>query len=472
MPQHLSRHRPAKKADRFLFVGFLALLVWLPLPLASVRPWAWHLLEFVSFLLVGGWLWLYLQGNLTPSKALKHSHWLLGCLVAFAAVMLLQILPLPSGLIALLRPLKPALETNSWLSLSVDPHTTWLHARTTLAFCSLAFLTVSLINDQRRLRLLALTLLASGVFQAVYGSLMTLSGEEYGFLVKKTSYLGTATGTFINRNHVAYYLVMCLSMGTGLLLADLYQQSSNNWRERGRRLLTSLLGNKARVRIGLALMVIALVLTRSRMGNTAFFLSLLASGFIWLWLTRRITRGSIILLLSLILIDSLIVGAWFGFDKVVERVEGSAFSKETRDEVNRDSLPLIKDHLLLGAGAGSFYAVFPQYRQKDVVLLYDHAHNDYAQMLSEHGIIGVLPLLCLIFACLKNVIATLRERKTLLFQAMAFAPLMSIIAIALHSTVDFNLQIPANAATLVVVMSLAWVVRHLPSKERKRRGRA
>jgi len=204
----------------------------------------------------------------------------------------------------------------------------------------------------------------------------------------------------------------------------------------------------------------------------SIFLSLLASGFIWLWLTRRITRGSIILLLSLILIDSLIVGAWFGFDKVVKRVEGSAFSKETRDEVNRDSLPLIKDHLLLGAGAGSFYAVFPQYRQKDVVLLYDHAHNDYAQMLSEHGIIGVLPLLCLIFACLKNVIATLRERKTLLFQAMAFAPLMSIIAIALHSTVDFNLQIPANAATLVVVMSLAWVVRHLPSKERKRRGRA
>lgn len=468
MNQTRRRHTP--DADRFLLWGFLALLVWLPLPLGSNRAWAWHLLELASFALVGGWLMLFLRDRVKASKALQNSHWLIGSLLAFVGVILLQLLPLPSGLIALLRPLNPTLEPSQFLSLSVDPHTSWLHARTTLAYCGLAFLTLTLINSQQRLRLLAFTLLASGVFQAVYGSLMTLSNVEYAFFVKKTSHLGNATGTFFNRNHLAYYLVLCLSMGTGLLLADLYQKSSKDWRERGRRFLMALMGSKARVRIGLALMVIALVLTRSRMGNTAFFLSLLASGFIWLWLTRRITRGSIILLLSLILIDSLIVGAWFGFDKVVERVEGSAFSKETRDEVNRDSLPLIKDHLLLGAGAGSFYAVFPQYRQKDVRLNYNHAHNDYAQMLAEHGIVGVLPLLCLIFACMKNVIATLRQRKTLLFQAMAFAPLMSVIAIALHSTVDFNLQIPANAGTLIVIMSLAWVVRHLPSKERRRRG--
>jgi len=464
-----TRRRNNKENDRFLLWGFFALLVWLPLPLGSNRAWAWHLLELASFTLVIVWLVLFLKDRVQTSTALKNSQWLLGSLLAFAAVMLLQLLPLPSGLIALLRPVNPELEPSQWLQLSVDVHITWIHLRTTLAYTGLAFLTLSLINSQHRLRLLALTLLVSGVGQAIYGSLMTLSGIEYGFLVKKTSYFDVATGTFVNRNHLANYLILCLSMGTGLLLADLYQKSAGDWRERGRRLLTSLLGNKARVRVGLALMVIALVLTRSRMGNTAFFLSLLASGFIWLWLTRRITRGSIILLLSLVLIDSLIVGAWFGFDKVIERVEGSAFSKETRDEVNRDSLPLIKDHLLLGAGAGSFYGVFPQYRQQDIPLNYNHAHNDYAQMLAEHGLLGVLPLLCFIFACLKNVIATMRERKTLLFQAMAFAPMMSVFALILHSTVEFNLQIPALAGTLIVIMSLAWVVRHLPSKERRRR---
>jgi len=467
----MNSHRRTNKqdADRFLFWSFLALLIWLPLPLGSARPWAWHLLELTSFALVAGWLVLFLRGKVAPSKALLNSHWLLGSLLAFAGVMLLQLLPLPSGLTALLRPVNPELEPSQWLATSVDVQITWIHLRTTLAYMGLAFLTLSLINSQRRLRLLALCLLASGVGQAIYGSLMTLSGIEYGFLVKKTSYFDVATGTFVNRNHLANYLILCLSMGTGLLLADLYQKSAGDWRERGRRLLTSLLGNKARVRVGLALMVIALVLTRSRMGNTAFFLSLLASGFIWLWLTQRITRGSIILLLSLILIDSLIVGAWFGFDKVIDRVEGSAFSKETRDEVNRDSLPLIKDHLLLGAGAGSFYGVFPQYRQQDIHLYYDQAHNDYAQMLAEHGLLGVLPLLCFIFACLKNAVATMRERKTLLFQAMAFAPMMSVFALILHSTVEFNLQIPALAGTLVVIMSLAWVVRHLPAKERRSR---
>lgn len=464
-----SRKKNNRDADRFLLWGFLALLVWLPLPLGSNRAWAWHLLELASFALVIGWLVLFIQNKVEASKALNKSHWLLGSLLAFAGVMLLQLLPLPSALIGLLRPINPTIETSQWLSLSVDPHATWLHTRTTLAYTGLAFLTLSLINSQRRLRLLAICLLASGVFQGVYGSLMTLSGIEYAFFVEKTSHIGNATGTFFNRNHLANYLILCLATGTGLLLAELYQKSANDWRERGRRFLATLLGSKARVRIGLALMVIALVLTRSRMGNTAFFLSLLVSGFIWLWLTKRITRGSIILLLSLIVIDSLIVGAWFGFDKVIERVEGSAFSKETRDEVNRDSLKLIADYPILGAGAGSYYGVFTQYRQQDIPQNYNHAHDDYAQMLAEHGIIGVLPLLCLIIACLKNTVATMRERKTLLFQAMAFAPMMSIIALILHSTVEFNLQIPALAATLVVIMSLAWVVRHLPSKERKRR---
>nr|WP_255493879.1 O-antigen ligase family protein [Pseudomaricurvus sp. HS19] len=216
------------------------------------------------------------------------------------------------------------------------------------------------------------------------------------------------------------------------------------------------------------MMVIALVLTRSRMGNTAFFFSLLATGFIWLWLTRRITRGSIILLISLVVIDSLIVGAWFGFDKVAERLEGTAFTKETRDEVNRDTWTLIKDQPLLGSGAGTYFEVFPRYRQQDIPIYYDHAHNDYFQFVVEHGVLGCLPLLAFILLSVRQAIATMRQRKTLQFQAMAFAPVMVVIALLLHSTVDFSLQIPANAATVVVLMTLAWVVRYMPRMKQSR----
>ncbi|MGH1373397.1 MAG: O-antigen ligase family protein [Cellvibrionaceae bacterium] len=454
----------ARPADRWLFWSLLVLLIWIPLPLGSNRPWAWHLMELVSFGLTVGWLWLFITERVKVGEVLRQSRALLTCLLAFAAVMFLQLLPLPSEWVALLRPLDAALEPAAWTSISIDPHITWIHARTTLCFTALAFLVVALINTRDRLRTLAIVLLISGVFQGVYGALMTLSGIEYGFFIKKGGFHGVATGTFWNRNHLANYLILSIATGTGLLLADLYQDTSRNWRERGRRFLTTLLGSKVRVRIGLAMMVIALVLTKSRMGNTAFFTSLILTGFFWLWATKRITRGSIILLISLVLIDSLIVGAWFGIDKVKERLETTAFTKETRDEVNRDTWTMIKDQPLFGSGAGSYYTAFPRYRQSDINLYYDHAHNDYFQFVAEHGIVGCLPLAALLLLTLKHTVQTMRQRRTLLFQAMAFAPLMAILAMLMHSTVDFSLQIPANAATFVVILALAWVVRFMPRK--------
>jgi hypothetical protein len=35
--------------------------------------------------------------------------------------------------------------------------------------------------------------------------------------------------------------------------------------------------------------------------------------------------------------------------------------------------------------------------------------------------------------------------------------MMGIIALMIHSAVDFNLQIPANAMTFMLVLSLAWI---------------
>jgi hypothetical protein len=36
----------------------------------------------------------------------------------------------------------------------------------------------------------------------------------------------------------------------------------------------------------------------------------------------------------------------------------------------------------------------------------------------------------------------------------------------LHSMVDFNLQIPANSLTIVVILAMGWIASELPSKRR------
>ena len=119
-------------------------------------------------------------------------------------------------------------------------------------------------------------------FLYLYGSVMTLSGLEYLLFVKKEDYLGTATGTFVNRNHLAGYLEMALAIGLGLMLMagkGKPAELSGRWRGRVRSILRLLLSQKAILRLMLVAMVVGLILTRSRMGNTAFFNSLLITGF-------------------------------------------------------------------------------------------------------------------------------------------------------------------------------------------------
>ena len=333
-------------------------------------------------------------------------------------------------------------------------------------------LTLLLLRSRRRITILIYTLVISGLCQAVYGSLMTLSAVEYVLFLPKEHYRGLATGTFINRNHLAGYLELCLSVGIGFMIASLNDKSSQGWRDVSRRLLSGLLGVKARVRISLVIMVAALVMTHSRMGNTAFFASLSMTGVIALVLSRHASRATVTLLVSLIIIDLAVVGTFFGMEKVVNRIENTTLSTIRRDEVNIYAVELLNDNLWTGTGAGSFYGVFPEYRQEDVGMTYfNHAHNDYMQFAVEFGLIGFMPLLLVVMTTFIVALRAQRQRRDSLMRGLSFSSMMAIIAFGIHSTVDFNLQIPANAATFMVLLALAWLSLYFKDKEPSRKKR-
>ena len=104
------------------------------------------------------------------------------------------------------------------IPLSVDSSITSAIALRSAAYFCLYLLLLLVIDSRSRLRMLCYVIVLSGLFQAVYGSFMTLSGIEYLLGVKKITYLGNATGTFVNRNHFAGYLEMTLATGMGLLM--------------------------------------------------------------------------------------------------------------------------------------------------------------------------------------------------------------------------------------------------------------
>jgi O-antigen ligase len=132
---------------------------------------------------------------------------------------------------------------------------------------------------------------------------------------------------------------------------------------------------------------------------------------------------------------------------------------EDRDEVAGYALKLCRDYPAFGSGLGSFSVLFTRYGGPDLYEHFTHAHNDYIQFGCETGAAGVLPLGLMVFASFLAALRAQMLRHDPLMRGISFGAMMSMIALALHSAVDFNLQIPANALTFMLVLAFAWISR-------------
>ncbi len=449
----------ARPKDTWLFVSLCILIFWAPIPLGSNRGWSLGLLQS-AYALVALILCLMLaKGRITAAPALRNSSLAITLFFAIPAFIILQLL-----LIAFLRTAGFGQDiTASTLSLQSG---IWL---------ALVFATcLQLVNSVQRLKTVAGVILASGVFEACYGVLNVLGGKDFDVLgINSPSWrTGHASGTFMNRNHLAGYLEMCLAIGTGLLIANLDHgtRSSTSWRERLRDLLQTLLGPKARQRLLLVAMVIALVMTHSRMGNGAFFASMGISALIGFLIFKQRSRSMVILFSSMIAIDVLIISSWFGLEKLASRLEQTTVNHEARVDVAADAWIWVQEHWLTGSGAGSFTTTFPSYRSQNIQGFFDYAHNDYLQLLGEYGVFGASLFAAIVLCALWTAIQAQRSRHNPLLRGMAFGSMMGIISLLIHSSTDFNLHIPANAALFTILCAIAFISRHMRSTAQQPQG--
>ena len=429
------------RLDRILVALTLFILVALPLPVGSNRTWAiglFTLLIGATTLLwaIGQW-----RGVFKESRALKPA--------------------LPMLAMLLFSQLWVAIQ---WLSgVTMDSGATAQALIIGLGYTLLFVLVINLFHTRKRLTLLLGTLVVSGTLQAFYGSFITLSGFE-GLFGRAG---GSTTGTFINRNSLAGYLGRTLSAGIGLLLA-LRDTRPFSWAQ----MIELLMGPKARLRRALVIMVMALVMTHSRGGNASFFIGLMVVGAVFVLRNKENRLRNSLILASLVLIDVLVISQYFGLERLKDRVMSTQLTDtvvngeivqratEIRGDVFMYALPLAQDKPIIGQGAGSFEAVFPQYSGEDIRLHFDLAHNDYIQFAIEYGVLGTLPLALFVLLALYWAFKAIWQQKSLYRGGIGFGAAMGIIAILSHATVDFNLQIPANAATFVVLCAIAVLANH------------
>ncbi len=128
---------------------------------------------------------------------------------------------------------------------------------------------------------------------------------------------------------------------------------------------------------------------------------------------------------------------------------------------------MLAQHGWTGSGGGTFYTVFPAVQPQPYSGFYDHAHNDYLQFAIELG----LPLTLLLAGWLLWIgwlaLQVMRSHDQKLERGLSFAALMALCHMALHSSVDFGLQAPANALLFLTILMLVLICHAQPAKLRR-----
>jgi O-antigen ligase len=446
---------PSNLAEGVVVFLICALVVWAPIPLGSNRDWSEALLAAAICITAAIWSILIITGSRPFNSPLQHSK---------LPIILLVLTQFWVGL-------------QAYLVISEDLSETYRRLLLGVSYTLLFTMVLDIFNTPKRMSWLLISLILSGSLQAFYGTIMVLSGLEWSFLTEKESYRGYATGTFINRNHLAGYLEMTIACGIGFLFATSDGRPLNV-----RNIIKLIYGPKTIARICIAIMVIGLVMTRSRMGNSAFFVSLLITGILFVLSHKHNRLRNIFVLCSLLTIDVLILSQYFGLDELGNRISSTRITtssivdgpliladNEVRDEAVRDSIPILKDNWRTGIGAGSFEVGFQRYTSADIPQHFNHAHNDLLQFAIEYGALGLFPLAALVIIAFTRALAALSSEESNYRAGVGFCSFMGMLSLMIHSLADFNLQIPSNAMTFVILLAMGCGSQYL-AVARKRRS--
>ncbi|WP_211183559.1 O-antigen ligase family protein [Pseudoalteromonas arctica] len=437
--------------NRFIFFLICLILFLLPLPLGSYRPWA---ILAIGILTSFTFIIHLTHSVLNNNQSLFPPRYSWPLFFALSAVVLVCGIQL--------------------FSVSIDVFQTKQMLLKSCFLLMLSWLIFNYCNGAERIKKLIYVVIYAGVFQALYASYLNLSPDIVSplFGYKHTD---RAIGTFTYSNFLANYLALCLCLGLGVLISELKRTNNSHQltlKQTLRAWAEVSLSSKIILRISLIIIIVALILTRSRMGNSAFFIALIIVSLLAMFVYKQKPKAFKLLIVSFFIIDLIIIGAIFDVEKVKQRISETSLQSETRDEVVRDSIPLILNKPILGSGGGTFYTAFPTYQSEPYSGYYDNAHNDYVQFAVELGIPTTALLGLLVLYCLWLCINTMRTRKTALYQGIAFGCATAIVAMMLHSSVDYSLQAGANSMLFIVVLCLAILTNQLPAPKRLKKRRS
>ncbi len=398
---------------------------------------------------------------------------LAGLSLAWAAVQILPIVPAnwvhpiwASTANVLGRPIAGIVSLNPWR--------TFNEITKLSTYIAIAWMTFTLTRDDNRASRLLTAWIAIGAFYAIYAFAISLFGTEQ-FRIFYALDPGTKilSGPFVQRNSFATYEGLAALAAIARLFE--FGQKRILASKGGRRLaltaLKFLLGSGVPVLIAATLSVSALIASASRGGFISTLSALVIMAVVAALLPRRrknwrmlLTAGGAALLLIGIL-------AWISgealnqhFLDLADVPNGESLRKTLWDASER----MIGSAPFLGLGLGTFQDAYPMYATRVFPYIMDKAHNDYLEFAAGLGLPAAISWwAALSWLAGKSLRAVFVRKKNRIY------PLLGVGAtalVAIHSLVDFSLQMPAVAATYAALLGLA-LAQSFSSKTSQTLGR-
>jgi hypothetical protein len=263
-----------------------------------------------------------------------------------------------------------------------------------------------------------------------------------------------------NPDHFAGYLEIVLALAFGTLWAEVLvnRDRAGESQERGERFEKRFPAMASRVLLW-GIVAAGIALTQSRGGILAAGVTTVALAFVVLLLRPRLSRrrsgplAATTLLLGLTF--AVVAAGRSRFDRFLA-TDPRDITSSTRGILWRTSTEAWSQFPIVGSGLGTFREAFRRVQPSSLVALVENAHNDFLQLAVTGGAVGAAAGVVL-FASLFFLIgrASFRQRHRE-ESAVALAGVGALLSLTLHGLVEFNLSVPIIPATLACALGVAW----------------
>lgn len=425
---------------------------------------------YLSSLIVPGAVLLGITLLYPPWRAPGAAPPLHRWLIAIAAMVALQLVPLPDFLIDRLSPAARGI----WQSLSLTP------VRGALP------LSVDLTATLRALAIgggsLLVFVLSRQVFAAGGVRIAVRGVATIGLVLSAISLAQNATahgliywrwdpgegpppfGPFLNRNHFATWIVLAVPMCFGYLLAHsaAHRQQEKPYPTWHRRVLRLLDARSIWLTCAICLMLVALVTCLSRSGMIGVAVAAVAGIF----LRRRGQSGrSPAVAWAVVAVAMTVIAIAIRIDPgdLVVRFRSAGAAAVYRVGIWQATLPVVQNFWLTGSGAGTLETVMLVSQHTPSLFRINAAHNHYLQVAAEGGLLVGIPVLVALVLLVRESAAALARDDSGMYYLRAGA-CCGLAGVAVQSIWETGLTSPANGVLAAIVAAV--VVHHAAPRAR------